>query len=112
MHFWLASRCPHRFIVVSCLFVLACGSTYAAEPPHFETEIRPILREYCFDCHGAVEELEGGLDLRLVHLMISGGDSGEAVVPGDPDVSLLLQRVRDGDMPPGMLGYLTKRSLF
>lgn len=101
MHFWLASRCPHRFIVVSCLFVLACGSTYAAEPPHFETEIRPILREYCFDCHGAVEELEGGLDLRLVHLMISGGDSGEAVVPGDPDVSLLLQRVRDGDMPPG-----------
>ncbi|QDS93790.1 Planctomycete cytochrome C [Roseimaritima multifibrata] len=101
MHFWLASRCPHRFVVVSCLFVLACGSTYAAEPPHFETEIRPILREYCFDCHGAVEELEGGLDLRLVHLMISGGDSGEAVVPGDPDVSLLLQRVRDGDMPPG-----------
>ncbi len=73
----------------------------AAEPPFFETEIRPILREYCFDCHGAVEEMEGGLDLRLVHLMTSGGDSGAALVPGDPDESLLLTRVRDGDMPPG-----------
>ncbi|WDQ17765.1 PSD1 and planctomycete cytochrome C domain-containing protein [Rhodopirellula sp. P2] len=59
------------------------------------------MREFCFDCHGAVEELEGGLDLRLVHRMVSGGDSGEAVVPGDPEASLLLQLVRDGEMPPG-----------
>ncbi|WP_218933521.1 PSD1 and planctomycete cytochrome C domain-containing protein [Rubripirellula lacrimiformis] len=101
MHLWLASRCPHRFALVSVLLVLICESGWAADSRYFETEIRPILREYCFDCHGAVEELEGGLDLRLVHFMISGGDSGPTVVPGDPDASLLIQRVRDGDMPPG-----------
>ncbi len=100
MQLWLASLCRHRF-AHAIVFLVVSGSACATEPPHFETEIRPILREYCFDCHGAVEELEGGLDLRLVHLMVSGGDSGAAVVPGDPDASLLLGRVRDGDMPPG-----------
>lgn len=101
MHSWLARRCPHRFAAASLLLILISDTAFATQPPHFETEIRPILREFCFDCHGAVEELEGGLDLRLVHLMISGGDSGEALVPGDPGASLLLDRVREGDMPPG-----------
>lgn len=31
----------------------------------FETHVRPILRAYCFDCHGANDKPEGGLDLRL-----------------------------------------------
>lgn len=94
-----ASLC---FAAICLAFSLgASGSTRAADPPYFETEIRPILREYCFDCHGAVEEMEGELDLRLVHLMTTGGESGTSLVPGDPDASLLLTRVRDGDMPPG-----------
>lgn len=101
MHSWLSSLLPPRFISAITSLVLISVVTIASEPPHFETEVRPILREYCFDCHGAVEELEGGLDLRLVHRMVSGGDSGEAVVPGDPDASLLLSRIREGDMPPG-----------
>ncbi len=81
--------------------LVAGGWTQATEPLYFETEIRPILREYCFDCHGAVAEMEGGLDLRLVHLMTAGGDSGAALDPGDPEASLLLTRIREGDMPPG-----------
>ncbi len=101
MFHWLSSRYATRVTSAVVLLGLSSGFAAATEPPYFETEIRPILREFCFDCHGAVEELEGGLDLRLVHRMVSGGDSGEAVVPGDPDASLLLSRVRDGDMPPG-----------
>lgn len=101
MHSWLSSLLPHRFISAISSVALISVTTIASESPHFETDVRPILREFCFDCHGAVEELQGGLDLRLVHRMVSGGDSGEAVVPGDPDASLLLSRVRDGDMPPG-----------
>ena len=92
----------YRFVFACLSSMLVAGVSHRLRNrPFFETEIRPILREYCFDCHGAVEEMEGGLDLRLVHLMISGGDSGSALVPGNPEESLLLTRVRDGDMPPG-----------
>ncbi len=67
----------------------------------FERHIRPILRQYCFDCHGASEKKEGNLDLRLVRFMKRGGDSGTAVEIGKASESLLIQRVAEGEMPPG-----------
>ncbi|MBM3955458.1 MAG: DUF1549 domain-containing protein [Planctomycetes bacterium] len=77
-------------------------SAIAEDPvPVFEADIRPILRAHCLDCHGAEEELNGGLDLRQVRFMAKGGDSGPALVAGDPGASLLLARVRAGEMPPG-----------
>lgn len=66
----------------------------------FERDVRPILKAACFHCHGEAGELNGGLDVRLVRLMVEGGHGGEAVVPGDAEASLLFQRVRDGEMPP------------
>ncbi|MBV09950.1 MAG: hypothetical protein CMN21_12120 [Rubinisphaera sp.] len=95
------SKHHQRWIICFFFISLPFSEILASEPPYFETEIRPILREYCFDCHGATDELEGGLDLRLVRFMKSGGDSGMAIVPGDPAASLLLDRVHEGDMPPG-----------
>ncbi|MBI1914750.1 MAG: DUF1549 domain-containing protein, partial [Planctomycetes bacterium] len=70
-------------------------------PPTFEAQVRPLFRIYCFDCHGEGEKLRGGLDLRLRRLVIKGGDSGPAVIAGKPGESLLWQRVRAGEMPPG-----------
>ena len=67
----------------------------------FERHIRPILRQYCFDCHGATDKREGNLDLRLVRFMKHGGDSGAAIAEGKASESLLIQRVIDGEMPPG-----------
>ena len=67
----------------------------------FERDVRPILKAHCFQCHGEAGETEGGLDIRLRRLMAAGGDSGPAIIPGDPEKSLLLQRVRSGEMPPG-----------
>ena len=67
----------------------------------YEEHIRPILRAHCFDCHGATDEVEGSLDLRLVRFMTAGGDSGPAIVAGDPAASLLLERILSGEMPPG-----------
>lgn len=67
----------------------------------FENDIRPIFRAHCFDCHGAVEEMKGGLDLRLVRFMAKGGESGPAIVPGKSEESYLLDRLRSGEMPPG-----------
>ncbi len=84
--------------------MIVCGyvvSTAMAEELTYERHIRSIFRAHCFDCHGATDELEGGLDLRLVRLMKQGGDSGAAIVTGKPEESLLLDRIRSGEMPPG-----------
>ncbi len=85
-----------------CLIGLAVvgGRAEATEPPTFEKDIRPILREHCLDCHGAEEELKGGLDLRLRRFLVKGGKSGAAIAVGRPEDSLLLKKVREGEMPP------------
>jgi Protein of unknown function (DUF1501)/Protein of unknown function (DUF1549)/Protein of unknown function (DUF1553)/Planctomycete cytochrome C len=73
----------------------------AEEPTTFERQVRPILKAYCLDCHGGGTKLEGKLDLRLKRTAASGGKSGPALVSGKPDESLLLQRIREREMPPG-----------
>lgn len=81
--------------------MVASAGEPAAAPLTFEEHIRPILRAHCFDCHGATEEKQGNLDLRLVRFQQRGGDSGAALVPGNPQASLIVQRVRAREMPPG-----------
>jgi hypothetical protein len=73
----------------------------ATEPLTFERNVRPVLKAYCFDCHGGGEELKAGLDLRQKRTALRGGKSGPAIVGGHPDESLLLERVAAGEMPPG-----------
>ena len=67
----------------------------------FEKDVRPIFKAYCLDCHGAGEALKGHLDLRLKRFAERGGDSGPAVVAGRPEESLLVERLKNGEMPPG-----------
>ncbi|HEV7281801.1 MAG TPA: PSD1 and planctomycete cytochrome C domain-containing protein [Pirellulaceae bacterium] len=87
--------------LVVTAFLVGTATAAAEETLTFERDIRPIFRAHCYDCHGATDEVEGSLDLRLVRFMQTGGDSGAAIVPGQPDESLLLQRIRSGEMPPG-----------
>ncbi len=84
-----------------CLAVLGRPGLSFGDELTFEAHIRPILKAHCFDCHGAEEELKGKLDLRLKRLMVKGGESGSAIEPGKPEASLLLQRIKAGEMPPG-----------
>ena len=72
----------------------------AAEEPTFEHDVRPIFRAYCLDCHGGGEKLEGNLDLRLKRFVAKGGDSGSAIDLAHPDGSLLVKRLKAGEMPP------------
>lgn len=90
------------FLVALTLFtVTAPIRVHADESPlYFETDIHPILRAHCFHCHGEQEELAGSLDLRLRRFMVDGGDSGAAVIAGDPESSMLLERIVAGEMPP------------
>ena len=65
----------------------------------FTRDIKPIMEKFCFECHG-MEKTESGLDLRTVKSMLKGGESGPALVPGQPDESLLFKMVHKEKMPP------------
>lgn len=68
----------------------------------YTKEIKTVFVERCVACHGSLKS-EGGLRLDAASLITKGGDSGEIVVPGKPDNSELLRRVRatdDDRMPP------------
>ncbi|QEF98115.1 Planctomycete cytochrome C [Stieleria maiorica] len=69
----------------------------------FEKEVRPLLAEHCYSCHSTTSKtIQAGLRVDSLAAMLEGGDSGEAVVPGDADGSLLIEAVRydSYEMPP------------
>jgi hypothetical protein len=82
---------------------LANRAFAADETDFFERKIRPVLIEHCYECHaGDADLIQGGLRLDDPNMMLRGGDSGPALMPGDPEKSLLLAAIRyDGlEMPP------------
>ena len=104
-----------RFAPGLLAFVLfGSGTVLAADPPaaddpkalaFFESKIRPVLVEHCYQCHSAeAGKSAGGLQLDSRKAIRAGGDRGPAVVPGDPKASLLLTAVSHADpdlkMPP------------
>ncbi|MGE5195558.1 MAG: PSD1 and planctomycete cytochrome C domain-containing protein [Deltaproteobacteria bacterium] len=75
----------------------------AEQVRHYETSVRPLLVEHCQKCHGEKKQFAGlRLDSRAA--ILSGGDSGPAIVPEKPAESLLIRAVRQVDddlkMPP------------
>src|SRR4051794_4380305 len=87
--------------VCACIvLLLAAVPGEASENLTFEEHVRPILKTYCFDCHGG-EKTRGGLDLRLKRFAEKGGDKGPSIVPGHPEKSSLYGRVKSGEMPKG-----------
>ena len=76
-----------------------------ADKVDFNSQIQPILSENCYTCHGPDEtKIEGGLRLDREKDALKGGESGKAIVPGDPEKSLILERITHSDseelMPP------------
>jgi uncharacterized protein DUF1553/uncharacterized protein DUF1549/cytochrome c len=71
----------------------------------FESKVRPVLVEHCYECHGAPKKRpKGGLRLDTRAGWELGGDSGPALVPGDAEASRLVRAIRytdaDLEMPP------------
>ncbi len=71
----------------------------------FAEEIEPLLASHCFPCHSHdANEMEGGLTLDSRSGWANGGESGPAVVPGEPEKSLLIRAIRHAEknlqMPP------------
>ena len=75
----------------------------AGSPDYFESKIRPVLANQCYSCH--TDTHLGDLRLDSREAMLKGGKRGAALVPGDPEKSLLVSAVRQTDanlkMPMG-----------
>ena len=106
----------HRSILVSQLIVLWIlfegGVSTAADPTDksgfdfFESKIRPVLVRHCYQCHSAKaaagKMLKGGLQVDTREGLLRGGETGPALIPGQPEKSLLIAALKhDGlEMPP------------
>jgi len=91
-----------RFSAVSTFIVAGlAGPVMAAPSLTFEKDVRPILKEHCFHCHGEDGETKGGLDVRLARFLLKGGDEGPAIVSGKPASSHLLALIKKAEMPKG-----------
>ncbi|HZT79912.1 MAG TPA: PSD1 and planctomycete cytochrome C domain-containing protein, partial [Gemmataceae bacterium] len=95
-------------MLAGCALALLPAAAAAAELPReevdfFEKRIRPVLVQHCYKCHAAgAKKVRGGLLLDTRDGLRKGGDSGPALVPGDPKGSLLLKALRyeEHKMPP------------
>lgn len=90
---------PHRSTLLALASFGIASWTLAADsfPPEqiefFEKEIRPVLAENCYDCHGGHKH-ENGLRVDLRSAFLKGSDYGAVVEPGKPDASKLIKAIR------------------
>lgn len=93
-----------RLACLSALLGVAVGpSLRAAETVDYAQDVRPILKQRCFACHGVLKQ-RAGLRLDSVAAIRRGGEGGAAIEVGKPEESELLDRVTQADaslrMPP------------
>ncbi len=102
---------PCQLVALIAVIAVNTALNAAAAPPtpaqieFFETSVRPLLVTHCDRCHSSsATKVKGGLRLDSLAGILTGGDTGPALVPGDPDHSLLITAIRYGnpdlEMPP------------
>ena len=98
------------------LFTVAASQlVYSAEPERtifsskqiefYEKQVQPLLAENCYQCHShQADKIKGSFVLDSREGLLKGGETGPAIVPGQPEKSLLIKAVRrieeDLQMPP------------
>jgi mono/diheme cytochrome c family protein len=91
--------------------MIGCTAAFAASEPtpeqleFFEKKIRPIFVENCYKCHSIEQgKSKGDLTLDTRDGVLKGGETGPAIMPGDPAESLLVKAIsyqdKDLQMPP------------
>ena len=87
--------CPTgRLLVLFAIITstLSAQTAPAASADFFESKIRPVLANNCYNCHGNSQL--GGLRLDSRDGMLKGGKCGPAIVPGDAEKSLLIRAIQ------------------
>jgi len=94
---------PFIALVLSLLAARTLSAVNAADLAFFESKVRPLLIERCYECHSDKKQ-KGGLRLDSQPGWQAGGDTGAVIVPGDPAKSLLIEAIgrknEDLQMPP------------
>ncbi len=108
-HSLLLPRLTGRYVASLCIATAAPAADVANTAPlsssdrFFFERVRPLLASRCWSCHGP-DKAEGGLRLDSREAAIKGGDTGPALVPGEPDQSLMLMAIKRThkvlEMPP------------
>src|ERR1700737_4067486 len=98
----IRNRVAVRYAAVSFGWVLLVAGVSpelcAAEPVSFSKQIRPILENSCWKCHGAALQL-GRLDLRSRETALKGGERGPALVPGSSGESRIVRLITGAEKP-------------
>ena len=107
---------PHSFAFGCLAFLCVAGNPALAQDMQYNRDVRPILADRCFACHGpdaAARQAELRLD--VAEFATSDRDGRKAIHPGKPEMSELLRRVTSTDperMPPADSGEpLTAREI-
>jgi hypothetical protein len=92
-----------RFLLLIAGMAVFPSRLAAGEPVDYLRDIKPVLKERCFACHGSLKQ-PANLRLDAAALIRKGGRHGPAIKPGDAAGSLLIERITDADdstrMPP------------
>jgi hypothetical protein len=89
-HSCLTGRLLVLFTSITC--TLSAQTAPAASADFFESKIRPVLANNCYNCHGNSQL--GGLRLDSRDGLLKGGKTGPAIVPGDAEKSLLIRAIQ------------------
>ncbi|HAW30091.1 MAG TPA: hypothetical protein DCY03_18540, partial [Planctomycetaceae bacterium] len=88
-------------ILVSCFLLsllTSVSSSFADDNAFFRESVEPILNEHCYECHShSAGLMEGGLTLDWQSGWKKGGTRGPAIMPGQPEQSLLIKAVQHTD---------------
>ena len=83
--------------IVLCLALMGVATARGAAPVvDYAKDIKPLLRDHCYSCHGALKQ-SNGLRLDTADLMRRGGKRGPAIIARQPGKSLLLAKVSATD---------------
>ena len=111
---YLARRAFGTVLCVCLVGLLSARSSVAADATKrpaatpeqiefFEKHVRPVLVTRCYKCHSnQAKKVQGKLKLDSLAMMLRGGESGPAIIPGKSAKSPLIEAIRyeDNEMPP------------
>ena len=98
----MGSIISKTYWVVLCVIGLT-SAAFCADVPEFTKDIAPLFAKHCLSCHGH-DDPDGGLILERHALLLKGGESGAAILPGNSAGSLLVRLIEGhakNVMPPG-----------